>query len=63
MVTLTFAVQVIIYINPVMFVAAEQQQDSVVCGHAVRCGVVLGCALDFPQPLGGLRSLGGKVVV
>ena len=26
--------------------------------HAVRRGVVLGCALDFPRPLGGLRSLG-----
>ena len=24
----------------------------------VRRGVVLGCALDFPRPLGGLRSLG-----
>ena len=29
----------------------------------VRHGVVLGCALDLPQPLGGHRSLGGKVVV
>ena len=31
--------------------------------QVIRSGVVLGCALDFPRPLGGLRSLGGKVVV
>ena len=24
----------------------------------VRCGVILGCTLDFPQPLGVLEGLG-----
>ena len=32
--------------------------SSVLIVTIVRHGVILGCALDFPRPLGGLRSLG-----
>ena len=43
------------------FPDTKQDKDGVVSVEGmndVRRGVVLGCALDFPRPLGGLRSLG-----
>ena len=43
---------------PAVAAAPPQSPYIIFPTRGVRRGVVLGCALDFPRPLGGLRSLG-----